>query len=487
MAPRTAGPRVAVVGAGITGLATAHRLVQSMGEGADVVVFEADERPGGKIRTIEVGGLRVEAGADSFVVRKPWAVDLCTEIGLGEELVVPGATGAYVWTDGRLTSFPPRSAFGIPSRVTDLVRWGGMPLGARLRAALDIYRPARRGDEDEALGRLLRRRLGKRAARIMVEPLLAGLHAGDPLRLSTRATFPELADWELLRGSLIRGARAAIKASAGSGGGPMFATVWGGLDRLIDVLVSHLGPQRLRLGTRVLAIGSEGGRYRLRTDAGELDADAVVLASPAFEAGQILSAVNPGAGAALTAIPYASTAVVILVYPEGTADRLPDGTGFVTPIGPATITACTWISRKWPSEELGTRAVIRCFVGRAGSEEALDLPDDRLIEAARAEAEAAAPMQAPPEATAVLRWPRAMPQYEVGHLDRVEEIDRALSATPGIFVAGSAYRGVGIPDCIRQAGEAAERVGEYLRTSGVSERPISGLQGNEREANAWTI
>jgi protoporphyrinogen/coproporphyrinogen III oxidase len=481
-----ARPRVAVVGAGITGLAAAYRLLHSMGEGVEVAVFEAGARPGGKISTTQVGGIPVEAGADSFVVRKPWAVDLCNELGLGEELVVPGAAGAYVWTDGRLTSFPPRSAFGIPSRIGDLLGWRGLPLAARLRAALDVYRPARRGQGDEALGRLLRRRLGAGAASVMVEPLLAGLHAGDPDRLSILATFPEIAEWERRHGSLIKGARAAVKASAEAGSGPMFATVWGGLDRMTGALASRLGSGRLLLETPVLGLRQEAGHHLLETTAGRFEAEAVVLAVPAFDASRLLSGLVPEASAELSAIPYSSTAVVILAYPEGTADRVPDGTGYVTPRGPAIVTACTWISRKWPTEDLGSRAVLRCFVGRAGSEEALDLTDQELIDAVRAETEAVVPMGVRPEA-AVIRWPRGMPQYEVGHLDRVEGVRRALDRTPGIFVAGSAYGGVGIPDCIRQAEEAAGRVGAFL---GATQGPWGATEGSEtngQEAIGWRM
>jgi oxygen-dependent protoporphyrinogen oxidase len=476
----SARPRVAVVGAGVTGLTVAYRLGRSA-DAPEVVVLEADHRPGGKIRTIQVGGVPVEAGADSFVVRKPFAVDLCTELGLGDELVVPGASGAFVMTSRGLMPFPPRSAFGVPSRVRDLLGWKGLPATVRLRAALDLYRPARRRTDDEPLGRLLRRRLGERAARTMVEPLLGGLYAGDPDRLSTLATFPELAAWERRHGSLIRGARAAVRAAEGSVTGAMFATVWGGLDRLVEALASAIGSGRLRLEAGVVGMQREGPGYRLETQGGSVEADAVVLATPAFESARLVAEVNPDAARELAAVPYASTAVVILVYPEGTAGALPEGTGLVTTAGTGTITACTWVSRKWPSDDLGTRAVLRCFVGRAGSEAALDLSDDRLIEAARAEAERAVPMPAAPEAAEVVRWPRAMPQYEVGHLDLAGRIERALEATPGIFLAGSAYGGVGVPDCVRQAGEVAERVGAHLRAGGRPDR--SGHERtNEREA-----
>jgi oxygen-dependent protoporphyrinogen oxidase len=178
----------------------------------------------------------------------------------------------------------------------------------------------------------------------------------------------------------------------------------------------------------------------------------------------------------LDEIPYSSTAVVFLAYPPGTASRLPEGTGFVVPAGGGTITACTWVSRKWPREEFGGRAVVRCFVGRAGAETALELPDDELISAVAREVEKATPLGTDPAAARVVRWARSMPQYEVGHLERVVRIEEALSDVPGLFLAGSAYRGVGIPDCIRQGREAAQRVRQFLDQGRIS----------TREATSWT-
>ncbi|HEV8419739.1 MAG TPA: protoporphyrinogen oxidase, partial [Actinomycetota bacterium] len=183
-----------IVGAGIGGLAAAHALVTS-GQSdprLEVTVVEGSDRPGGKLLTTELDGMPVEAGADSFVVRKPWAVELCRELGLAEEVVIPGSWGAFVWTRGELIAYPDRSPFGIPSDIGELLRWQGLPRGPKLRALLDLIRPGRKGPGDESLGSLLRRRLGPRASRVLVEPLLGGLHAGDPMRLSLLATFPEL-------------------------------------------------------------------------------------------------------------------------------------------------------------------------------------------------------------------------------------------------------------------------------------------------------
>ncbi|HEX2068866.1 MAG TPA: protoporphyrinogen oxidase, partial [Actinomycetota bacterium] len=196
--PLTRAPHIVVIGAGVTGLATAYRLLQRGPErgSPNVTVLEAGQRVGGKLHTIEVDGFPVEAGADSFVVRKPWAVDLCRDLGLEDELVVPGTIGAFVWARGTLHRFIEPSAFGIPAAPGALLRWKGLSTAGQMRALLDLYRGRRRAKDDEPLGSLLRRRLGREAAGTLVEPLLAGLHAGDPDRLSTLATFPELSAWE---------------------------------------------------------------------------------------------------------------------------------------------------------------------------------------------------------------------------------------------------------------------------------------------------
>jgi len=475
-----------VVGGGITGLVAAYRLAKSSnGVPIDVTLLEASRTLGGKLRTIEVGGARVEAGADSFVVRKPWAVDLCKELGLHAQLVIPGASGAFVWVRGRLVPFPEPSAFGIPTTVGELVRWPGLSLGGRARAALDLWRRRRRrGDEDESLGSLVSRRLGREALRALVAPLLAGLYAGDPDRLSVQATFPELQRWERDHGSLIRGARASLKGGARASERteesertarqaartPIFTTVWGGLSRLTDALAEAIGPDRIHLGSPVTEIAPNGARSRVVAGGRRFEADAVVIAAPSFEAASIVRSIAPDAAAELAAIPYASTAVAILVYPRGTADGLPGGTGFVVADrpegtraapGPA-ITACTWLSRKWPEDSFGDRAVVRCFVGRAGDEAALGLSDDELVERVVADVERVTPIGARPEARAVIRWERSMPQYEVGHVGRVQRIRAAMAIAPGLIVCGSALDGVGIADCVRQAGEAAAEVRSYL-------------------------
>jgi protoporphyrinogen/coproporphyrinogen III oxidase len=477
--------RVIVVGAGVSGLATAYHLLRAAppGRRIEVTVLEAGGRAGGKLWTVDLDGMPLEAGADSFVVRKPWAVDLCRELGLDDEVVIPDATGAYLWSDRGLVPYPERAPFGIPKELGDLLGWPGLRRGPKLRALLDLVKPVRKSQEDEALGALLRRRLGATMARTMVEPILAGLHAGDPLRLSVQATFPELAAWEHQHGSLLRAARAAAAAAnEEQGRQPMFATVWGGLSRLIERLVTRIGGDRVVLDAPVSSVGAEDGRLWLEDGSARHRPDAVVLATPAFESARLVATISPEASHLLGAIAYVSTAVVHLVYPEGTGKRLPDGTGFVVPAGRATMTACTWVSRKWPHEAFGDRAVLRCFVGRAGDERALELADPDLVEAVAREAERALGFDVRPESSRVIRWHRAMPQYEVGHLERVARIEDALAeGGTGVFVTGSAYRGVGIADCIRQGKETAERVAAFL----AGNVPQGAAGDQEQEAISW--
>jgi protoporphyrinogen/coproporphyrinogen III oxidase len=470
--------RIIVVGAGIAGLTTAYRLLKpSNGSGIQVTVYEATEQLGGKIRTGAFEGFPMEDGPDSFVVRKPWALRLCRELGLGRELVAPAPGGVYIWVGDRLERFPTPAAFGVPAKVESLLRWRGMSLPGRLRAAADLFRPAGRDRSDESIMSLLERRIGREAAETLIAPLLASLHAGDPERLGIASTFPELRTWERGHGSLIRGSKASLKAARRHSGDEeeaMFATVWTGLSRMISVLADAVGRDRIMVGDRVTSIRRTRRGWAVSVGNGETLADAVVLATPAFESARLLGKENPEAAEDLAGIPYASTALVTLAFPRGTLTALPPGTGFIVPPGRGldTVTACTFVSSKWPRAEHMDRAVVRSFVGRAGSEEWLDMDDQTLAKAVAGEVRTATGLDRDPEASRVVRWPRAMPQYEVGHLDRLARLERALESSPGAFVVGSAYRGVGIADCVRQAGETAALVRAYL----------SGRSGGRRRA-----
>lgn len=449
--------RVVVIGGGISGLTTAYRLAEA---GVGVTVREASAQPGGKLGTTVVDDLSLETGADSFVARKPWAVDLCRELGLAAELVSPGAKGAYLWTDRGLVAFPKDAPFGIPGDIGDVFRWPGLSRKGRRRAAQDLLRGKRKDGVEESLGGLLRRRLGDEATDMAVAPLLAGLYAGDIDRLSARATFPELLTWESTQGSLIRGSQAAMRSVRRGTPTPMFVKPKGGVARLTDALAASLGD-------RVVTGAPLGSLADLGDDG---DVRAIVLAVPAFEAARLLDATAPVSAAELTAIPYASTGVVFMVYGEGTGSALPGGTGFVVPHGKTPITACTWISSKWPDPAFGSRAVVRCYMGGVGDEDVLDADDRELVEACARHVAAVVDLPSQPRASSVVRWMRAMPQYEVGHLERVRTIRQNLPE--GVFVVGSAYDGVGIPDCVRAAGETAQQVLTHLDGSTIERENV---------------
>lgn len=446
-------PQVVVVGGGVTGLTVAYRLLQADAV-IDVTVLEAGSVSGGKLRSVTLGDLVLPAGADSFLARKPWAVELCKELGV--DLEQPGATGAYLWTDGGLAPLLKDAPFGIPGDIGDLIRWPGLSAAGKRRAAQDLVRRARKSDGDESLGSLLRRRFGDEATDLAVGPLLAGLYAGDVDRLSVRATFPDLEVWERAQGSLFRGSQATSKVARRSELGPMFMRPRGGVDRLTDTLAERVG-DRVRTGAAATTV--EPGRVTL-DDGTSIEADAVVITTPAHEAARLVAMAAPGVATDLAAIGYASTGVVLMVYPHGTQAGLPDGTGFVVPRGKAPMTAATWLSSKWPSDAFGTRAVVRCYVGAVGEEDILEADDSDLIEACSRHLAAVVNLPDMPERASVVRWPGSMPQYGVGHLERVASIRAALPT--GIVVAGQAYDGVGVPDCVRAANEAAEQVAACL-------------------------
>jgi oxygen-dependent protoporphyrinogen oxidase len=446
--------RVVAVGAGVTGLAAAHRLLRA-DPTLDVTVLEAAEAVGGRIRTERLGDLELEAGTNAFAARKPWAVELCRELGL--ELTSPGATGPYVWTDRGLVPLP-ETALGIPADIGGLARWPGMSRGGRARALADMVKRPRRSETDESLGALARRRLGDEAAERLVQPLLGGLSAGDIDRLSVRATFPELPVWERGYGSLIHGARAARRAGASAG--PMLARPSDGMDALPAALLGSVGRERVRTGAAVESVRAEDAGFVVAFEGGTVRADAVVLATPAFVSSQVLADIAPASAAGLAAIRYVTTGVVLLVYPGGTAEELPESSGFAVPLGTAPMTGVSFVSRVWPSAAFGSRAVLRASVGGEGAEDLLDAPDAEIVEAVCRHLAAILALPPSPEASAVVRWPGAMPQYEVGHLARVEAIEAALP--PGIFLAGDAFRGVDVADAVRSANDAAEGVRAYL-------------------------
>jgi protoporphyrinogen/coproporphyrinogen III oxidase len=450
--------RVAVVGGGVTGLTTAHRL-RALDPPLDVTVLEAADHPGGQLSSRLVGGIRVPSGPEALFSRRPWGVELCRELGI--ELAKPAATGTWLWTDRGLVAYASGTAFGIPGDVGDVLRWPGVSRAGRRRALADLVKRRRRDERDETLGSLLRRRLGDEVTERALAPLLSDPFAGDVDRLSVRATFPELAAWEAAQGSLLRGSAASSRDVRRSDAGPIRLRPHGGVERIAAELASRLG-ERVLTGRRAEGVLRRGGAWVVNTSADDVDADALVLAIDADAARRTLGPTAGVATADLAQIPNVSTGVVILVYPEGTADGIPAGRGFVVPRGKAPMTACSWFSSAWPDPSFGTRAVIRCSVGGDGQEEILAADDDDIVAACARHLAALLPLPASPEHASVVRSPNAMPQYLVDHVERVGLIRDALP--PGIFVAGRAFDGVDVASCVRSASAAAEGAASFVRT-----------------------
>ena len=453
-AERSPAPRsVVVVGAGIAGLATAWYLKE---RGADVTLLEATDRVGGKVRTGELEGVPLELGPDTFLGRVPWAADLCRALGLGDELVAPATTRAWLWSRGQLRPLPDGLALGVPLDLKALVRSGVISREGVLRAACDLVLPPSRPPADPSVADVIETRLGAEVFERLVDPLVGGINAGRADRLSLAAVAPDLAAAARTSRSLILGLRRARRQNPPSDA-PLFLGLKGGLERLTSRLAEAVKPQ---LSSSVRALTrSESGRIAVAVDEGTpIEYDAVVLAVPAAGAAGLLRDVSPKAAGALDQIRYATVAVASLAYRPETVRHPLDGSGFLVPrVDGRLMTACTWFSSKWPAVRPSGLIVLRCSAGRDGDERIADLDDRELVAALHAEAAEALGLSAPPATSVVTRWPDGFPQYDVGHLGRVEAAERALARElPGVALVGASYRGVGLASCVRQAKQTAE-------------------------------
>jgi len=445
-------PRVAVVGAGVTGLTAAYRLFRN--GTIDVVVFDGAGRTGGQLRSVEVGGHVVDAGADSFPGRKESASELCRELGI--ETTRAAASGTWLWTPRGLVEYPSGTAFGIPADLGDLFRWPGLSGRGRRRAVLDLVKRKRpTGAGDETLGGLLRRRLGDEATDLALAPILGQPFGGAVDELSTEATFPQLRAWERSQGSLLRGAQATVRdTKRPTPAPPLFVRPRLGVAAITDELDARLG-SAVRPRASVDAVRRAGDGWTLDTSHGLEHADAIVVAVDAPTAGVLLEPVAPDVRDDLGRIPNVSVGVVFLIYPKGTAGVVPAGAGFAAPAGTTPMTSCTFTSSVWPDPSFGSRAVLRCAIGGAGQEDLVDADDADIVEACARHLAALIPLPERPEASAVVRWPGSIPRYLLGHVDRVARIRERLPA--GIFVCGRSFDGVDVAGCIRGATETAER------------------------------
>ena len=470
--------RVAVVGAGIAGLSAAYELRQA---GVEVVVFEAADRPGGKLQTRQFVGMDLDEGADSFLARVPWGVQLCRDLGLGEELISPSVGAAQVVHQGRLRPLPEGLLLGVPTDLHALARSGLLSEAglAAVQADADRAGTNRWSDMDVsgdvAVGALVRSRLGDEAFEVLVDPLLSGVNAGLADELSAQLGAAQLLAAARTNPSLIGGARAvaaaglaaatataAVAGSTGAAAGstrpPIFYAIPGGMGRLVAALVEAIGAERVRCGQPVTALQPSPAGYQLTVAGGTITVDAVVLATPAPVSAALLRPFAGLVAAGLDELRYASVALVGLAYRR---DQLPgalDSSGFLVPRRAGLfLTACSWSSSKFA--HLGADGIVRlrASVGRSDDTRFVTLSDEEIVARIQAELVELMGIEGDPLAWRVRRWMGSLPQYRPGHTDNVERWETALAQSlPGVVLAGAALRGLGVPACIA-SGQAAAR------------------------------
>ena len=478
--------RIAIIGGGIAGLAASYELEKARAAGTEIgyALFEASERLGGSLASEIVDGAVLERGPDSFLTEKPAAAELCRELGLGAELVPSNdvARKTYIVVRNRLVALPDGLMFLVPTKLIPTALSPLFSLSTKVRMAMELLHPPRaNGRADEAVAALVERHFGAEAVDRLADPLLSGIYGGDAAQLSARTVLPRLVEMENEYGSLTRGMLAAhrkMRATAASqsngsghdrpGGGPrarsIFTSLRGGMQQLVEAIAARLDPAAVHLSTPVSAIERGMGGWGVEAGNSTELFDGLIVASPAWAAGVLLGGVDAALGEDLGGIPYSSSITVNLIYDEAKLGRLPDGFGFLVPASEGrAMLACTFVHRKFLGRTPPGKAVFRAFLGGMKNEALLAETDAALVARVRREMSEilggrAFGAEVEPEHTRVARWRRAMAQYAVGHRERIQRITARVAALPGLRLAGNAYDGIGIPDCIRLGRQAAREL-----------------------------
>lgn len=457
--------RVAVIGGGISGLSAALSLEEQRRAGViEYTLYESAAHLGGVLRTDHIQGCIVEAGPDSFISEKPWATDLCRTVGLGTQLI--GSNDAdritYILVRGRLIPMPDGLMFMVPTKVLPT---GVSPLfswATKLRMAKEFFHPPHALDGDESVASLVKRHYGSEMVDRLADPLLSGVYGGEAANLSVRAVLPRFAEMERAHGSLGRAmlaARKKMRSAVKKKSPPLFTSVKDGMQQLVDAIIPRLDAASLKTNTAVHSMEAESGGWKISSGAGPAHYNAVILALPAHAAAQLLSKCSPDLAAELSAIQYSSSITVGLGYDQTVRQSLPPGFGFLVPRSEGKhLLAATFVHNKFPHRAPEDRALLRCFFAASSAENIWPLSDDAIVALVRNELQKILRVSALPLFARVYRWKSAMAQYGVGHLERLERIERFRQSIPGLALAGNGYRGIGVPDCVRSGQEAAKQV-----------------------------
>jgi protoporphyrinogen/coproporphyrinogen III oxidase len=466
--------QVAIVGGGITGLAAAYFLEKhASAAGLDLAIdlIDVRERLGGVIASDRSNGFLVEGGPDSFLTQKTAAIDLCRALGLSDQLIPSNdrQRKTYILHGGQLKELPDGLMFLLPTKVGPILRSDLFSISGKARLALSSLLSPPPVREDVSVAEFVSRRLGRQALERLAEPLLSAVYGADVNSLSATAVLPRVVEMEQKYGSLWKAVRAARAAQAAKGatpaGGSLFVSLREGIGQLVQKLEKSLIRTRFVTGTEITGIARTESGFRAEATGGGAAVSAVILATPAYAAAKTLAGLDAGLAEMLREIPYHSTLTVSLGFEESAIERALDGFGFVVPRGERKrMVACTWVSTKYPFRSPPGQVLLRCFLGGARDPAILSEADPAVLEICLKELGELMGVRAQPIFTKIYRWDRAMPQYNVGHPGRIKEIHRLLEAHPGLYLAGNAYQGIGIPDCIDSASLAASQAFDYLQS-----------------------
>jgi len=457
--------RVAIIGGGISGLAAAFALEEPRRAGAvEYALYESSPHLGGVLRTEQVQGCIVEAGPDSFITEKPWAADLCRSLGLGAALI--GSNDAdrktYILVGGRLIEMPDGLMFMVPTKI---IPTGLSPLfswSTKLRMARELLHPPRAADGDESVASMVERHYGPEMVDRLADPLLSGVYGGEAASLSVRAVLPRFAEMERTHGSLGRAMLAARKKMprpANKPSPPLFTSLKNGMQQLAETLAPRLNQASLLTSARVQSIQPQAGRWMVSAGFRTDQFDAVILAVPALAAAQILSTCCAELASELSAIQYSSSITVGLGYDREVRQSLPPGFGFLVPRSEGKrLLAATFVHNKFPHRAPEDRALLRCFFAGSNAENIWQDSDEAIITIVRNELQQILGLRSAPLFARVYKWKSAMAQYGVGHLERLQRIERLQKQFPGLALAGNGYRGIGVPDCVRSGQTAVQQV-----------------------------
>ena len=472
--------RIAIIGGGISGLSAAFYLEKARAAGADLeyTLFESGQRLGGSMYSDRVEGCLVEAGPDSFLTEKPWALSLCKDLGIADQLI--GSNDAqrktYILVNGRLVVMPDGLMFMVPTQLLPTALSSLFSWSTKLRMARELLHPPRPMQTDETVAELVERHFGAEVVDRLADPLLSGVYGGDAARLSARAVLPRFVEMEEKYGSLSRAMLAAHKkmmAMRKHPPPPLFTSLQDGMQQMVDAIASRLDPESIRLRTHILRVYPEDSSWRVAVEMnGEERFDAVLIATPANVAGTLLDGVDRGLARNLMDITYSSSITVTLGYYKQQLVGLPPGFGFLVPRSEGTrMLACTFVHNKFPHRAPEDKGILRCFLGGARDEAVLSLSDDEILETVHRELRDILKLDARPIFARVYRWRGAMAQYEPGHIARVQRIEKRTAEIPGLALAGNAYHGIGVPDCIRSGMEAA---------NALAQAPVASLSPQSR-------